>query len=103
MMKKNKKNKEEIMTKTIKELSEMDGRVYVHLASAEKAERFLRQAEEEGFTFADGVKPTERHCSEIMAVNHDRTINYVGYVGHMAYGSGTDEVNGEKLIRVEYE
>ena len=101
MKMKMKMNKEEIMT--IKELSEMEGRVYVHLANAEKAKKFLRQAEEEGFTFRDGARPTERECAEVMAVNHDHTINYVGFAGHVAYGSGADKIDDEKLIRIEYE
>ena len=90
-----------MMTKTIKALSEMEGRVYVHLVDAETGERFLRQAEQEGFTFTDGARPTERHYSEIMAVNHDRTINYVGFAGHIAYGNA-GMVGNETLIRIDF-
>lgn len=90
------------MTKTIKSLSEMDGRVYVLLSTPEAGEMFLRQAEEEGFTFCDGKKPTERHFGNIMAVNPDMTINYVGTNGRIAYGSGAETVGGKKLIRVDF-
>ena len=48
------------MSKSIKELSQMDGRVYVYLRTAAIAKEFLKQAETEGFTFCDGIKPTER-------------------------------------------
>ncbi len=88
--------------KTLRELAEQEGRVYVHLASEELAEQFLRQAEQEGFTFRDGAKPTERDAAEVMALNPDHTINYVGAVGMIAFGSGAKTVGGKKLIRVEY-
>ena len=89
--------------KTIKALSERDGRVYVLLANQKVGDIFLRQAEEEGFTFCDGVKPTKRPYENIMAVNPDRTINYVGTNGRIAYGSGAKTVNGEELIRVAFD
>ena len=88
--------------KTLRELAEQDGRVYVHLASEEHTKQFLLQAEQEGFTFRDGVKPTEREAAEVMALNPDCTINYVGAVGMIAFGSGAKTVGGKWLIRVEY-
>mgnify|MGYP003298149689 CR=1 FL=1 len=89
--------------KTIKALSERDGRVYVMLSTPEMGEKFLRQAEAEGFTFCDGKKPTERHYENVMAVNPDMTINYVGTNGRIAYGSGAKTVDGKELIRVAYD
>ena len=86
----------------ITELSKMDGRVYVYLKNAETGEKFLNMAEDEGFTFCDGEKPTNRYYAEIMAVNKDSTVNYVGFVGRVAYGSGADKVGGEKLIKVDF-
>ena len=89
--------------KTITEISQLDGRVYVHLATQELALQFLRQAEEEGFTFRDGAKPTSRGATEVMAVNADRTINYVGFAGHIAYQSGAKAVGQRRLIKVEFD
>ena len=74
--------------KTIPELSQLDGRVYVRLPTDEIANHFMRQADAEGFTFGDGVKPTNRCATEVMAVNPYQTINYVGAAGHMAFGAG---------------
>ncbi len=91
------------MSKAIKSLSEMAGRVYVYLADSAIGEKFLQQAEQEGFTFEDGVKPTERHYSEIMAINHNLTINYVGFIGRIAYGSGAETMGNKKLIRIDFE
>ena len=91
------------MSRTIKELAELESRVYVHLANDKVGNDFLRQAEAEGFTFGDGVKPTEREYAEIMAINHDGTINYVGAVGMMAYGSGAKMIGNKQLIRIEFD
>ena len=91
------------MSKTIRELSQMNGRIYIYLPTPELGERFLRQAELEGFTFGDGEKPTERQYADVMAVNRNGTINYVGTNGRIAYGSGAEKIGGETLIRINYE
>ena len=84
--------------KTIKELANMGEHVYVHLKDEETAERFLHQAESEGFTFGDGVNPTDRHWSDLYATHPDGTLNYVGSVGRIEYASGADS-----CVRVEYQ
>lgn len=71
--------------KTIKGLVKTKEKMYVYLESKELAEKFLIQAEAEGFTFGDGVKPTERHTSNLFTVYGDMTISYVGTVGHIYY------------------
>ena len=87
---------------TIRDLAMQDGRVYVRLATPELRRKFMEQADAEGFTFSDGVKPTRRDADVNMSVNRDLTINYVGMFGRMAYGSGTKTTCGKLLIRVEY-
>lgn len=84
--------------KTIRELASMGERVYVHLKDEETAMSFLRQAESEGFTFGDGVNPTDRHWSDLFAIHPDGTLNYVGSVGRIEYTSSTDS-----CVRVEYQ
>lgn len=91
------------MSKTIRELSEINGRVYIFLRTPELGRRFLMQAEQEGFTFGDGEKPTARQYAEVMAVNRDITINYVGTNGRIAYGGGAVKIGSEPLIRIDYE
>lgn len=90
-------------SRTITELSKLNGRVYVYLANDEIDNKFMQQAEHEGFTFGDAAKPTERNYAEIMAVNHDTTINFVGANGRIAFGSGTQKIGNEALIRVDFE
>ena len=87
--------------RTINDLLKLNGRVYVYLANAEIGNRFLQQAEAEGFTSHDGVKPTERVYSTIMAVNRDKTVNFVGSIGYIAFGSGAKTVCSEQLIRID--
>jgi len=90
--------------KTLKELINKDNsKVYVYLANKEIGNKFMQQAEDEGFTFNDGAKPTSRCYAEIMAVNSNYTINFVGNVGRIAFGSGTKTVSGQKLVRVDFE
>ena len=84
--------------KTIKELASTGERVYVHLKDEETAMRFLHQAESEGFTFGDGVSPTDRHCSDLYAIHPDVTMNYVGSAGRIEFASGADS-----CVRVEYQ
>lgn len=89
--------------RTIKELSQRDGRVYVYLSNVSVGEKFMEQAESEGFAFADGAKPTERCYAEVMAVNKDMTINFVGANGRIAFGSGAKKIGNDDLIRVDFQ
>lgn len=79
-----------------------NSRIYLHFETSELACRFLADAEAEGFTFGDGAKPTSRKPDSIFALNDDMTINYVGFIGHMAFSSGTDKIEERKLVRIEY-
>ncbi len=76
-------------------------RIYIHLADQETVQRFVADAQEEGFTFADGAKLTDREISDIMAINEDMTVNFVGVVGHIAY-QAANEVGGKPLVKIEY-
>lgn len=82
-------------------LSDYDGRIYIYLASAELGKRFLQDAENEGFRFCDGVKPTQREADSIFAINDNMTINCVGFVGHIAY-CVADKSGNEKLFKLDY-
>ena len=83
--------------RTIRNLVEQYGKVCVYLSSTEIAEKFIILAEHEGFTFADGVKPAQKHISDILSVSRDGMISYVGFVGRIALGSGT-----KKLICINF-
>ena len=49
--------------RTVKELSKMDGRVYVFVKDESIRKIFLQDAENEGFTFGDQVLPTDSEYS----------------------------------------
>ena len=88
--------------RAIAELMGLPGRVYVYLEDEETAEEFFVRAEEEGFVFGDGEKPSKKQRDCIIAVNKNRTLNYVGFAGHAAFGSGTKMLGNEPLIRIDY-
>ena len=53
---------------SIQNLLQLNGKVYVYLANDEIGNKFMQQAESEGFTFDDGVKPTGRCYAEIITI-----------------------------------
>ena len=88
--------------KPLTALSQLDAKVYVHLPTPELGCAFMQQAEAEGFTFADGTKPTERPDETFECLNPDHTLSFIGMFGRQAYGSGTNTTCGKTLVRVEY-
>lgn len=88
--------------RSVTELSKLRGKVYVFLKNEVVAGKFLRDAETEGFTFGDGVKPTSRPGNNLYVVNKDWTISHVGLAGHIAFKSAKT-IGDQKLIRIDYE
>lgn len=82
-------------------LSTHTGRIYIYLATDDIGKQFLQDAENEGFLFHDGVKPTQREADSIFAINDDMTINYVGFVGHVAY-QAANRIGNQPLIKIDY-
>lgn len=89
------------MSRTIKNLTELNGVVYVYLSDSATGKRFLEDAEKEGFTFGDGAKPTSRDYAMVMAVHPDNTLNYVGAVGNAAFDMA-DKIGDKVLYRIDY-
>lgn len=75
-----------------------DKDVWVGLKDSETAKRFLEDVEKEGFTFGDGVKPTERPRDNVYALKKNKTLSFVGSVGHIRYFQASDE----RLIKIDY-
>ncbi|MGM9554751.1 MAG: hypothetical protein ACI3V2_10625 [Faecousia sp.] len=61
----------------------------------------MQDAENEEFTFTDGTNPTQKHASDIIALNPDATINYVGFVGRVAF-QATNRIGNQPLIKIDY-
>ncbi len=90
------------MSKITNLLFAYTGRIYVYLATENICNQFLKDAENEGFTFCDGTKPTAKHSSDILAINDDMTMNYVGFIGRMAY-QAANKIGNESLVKIDYQ
>ncbi len=85
----------------IEDLAKLEGRVYLHFRDTETLERFIRDAESEGYHYADGVFLRDRRPQFRMALNDDHTINFLGFAGMWAFDIA-EEVGHKKLIRIDY-
>ena len=84
--------------KTISELrASTDKKVYVYLADNETQQKFISDAENEGYTFGDGVKISEREADTFYAVNENHTVNFINGIGRMAFQADSDNI-----LRVDY-
>ena len=88
--------------RTIGNLTSLEGKVCVYLESRTLGNLFLKNAEAEGFTFADGTKPTEKEWEPVIIVDKNWTLRYlVGMAAHMAFRNPKSVV-GEPWIRIDY-
>ena len=85
--------------RTVRELCELGERVFVYFSDRDVGNEFLRNAEREGFVFGDEKKPTSKEYDEVMAIHPDGTLNYLGFIGYMAWRHPESSV--PKLIRVD--
>lgn len=84
--------------KTIKQLVlKNEKRVYVYLEDKETQERFISDAEAQGYTFSDGVKISERAADDFYAINDNNTVNFINCIGRIAFQSGSD-----RIVRIDY-
>lgn len=86
-----------MQNRKISDLLVEDKKVYIYLSNGEISRQFLQDAEDEGFTYDDGVKPTERDVSDLFRIFKDKKMCYVGITGRIAFGSG-----GSDVVRVDY-
>lgn len=84
--------------RTIKELISNEKKVYILLNSKAIQFRFMSDAEREGITYGDGIKPTERTVDDIMSLRSDATICFLGWAGRMYYHH-----NKNNVLRIDYE
>ena len=86
--------------RTLKQLAEKEGKVWVYLDNEEAGKAFLRQAQEEGFHFGDGVCPCAREWFYVMGLHSDMTICYASLynwtLSFAAHAEGTP-------VRIDYE
>jgi hypothetical protein len=86
--------------RTINSLREnLNGKIYIYLKDRQICERFLQDAENEGYLFGK-IKPTETDGADIIALEKSKQLSYVGFVGHMAFQC-PNGVQGD-FYRVDY-
>ncbi len=91
--------------RTLTALTKLNGRVYVYCGDLETQRQFIENAEREQFRYGDGVSLRERTPDAVMALNKNRTVNFIGFAGRMAFqyadhfDSGKDAI---PLIKVDY-
>ena len=89
--------------RTIKDLTDLQGRVFLYFSDSTIRDQFITDAREEGVTYGDGVSLTEREPDSIMALNGNMTVNFVGMYGRMHFQQPSDpERQSDPLIRVDY-
>lgn len=86
--------------RTITELLSLEGRVYVYAENEAIRDQFLEQAQEEGFLFGDGILPTKRPLDTIYALNKDKTMNFLGMWGTLAFKNPS--MASYVITRVDY-
>lgn len=84
--------------RTVRQLINKDKKVYILLKSRAIQYRFMSDAEREGITYSNNVKPTQIPAEDIMALQSDGTICFLGWAGHMCYHCGD-----KAAIRIDYE
>lgn len=84
--------------RTISELIRQEGKVYILLNSKAIQYRFMSDAEIEGITYGDGTRATDRQVDDIMALQPEGSICFLGWAGRMCYHNSKGRV-----LRVDYE
>ena len=61
--------------RTIRDLTDLQGRVFLYMSDSTIRDQFISDASEEGVTYGDGMPLTEREPDAIMALNENMTVN----------------------------
>ena len=86
------------MSKTLTELvRNTNKRVYIYLPDNESLQAFISNAETEGFKFAGGKRISEMPLDDFYALNKNLTVNYINFIGRIAYQCGA-----ENILRIDY-
>lgn len=94
----NKNLKEYDISKILTELVfSTNQRVYVHLPDKETLQAFIKNAEAEGFKFAGGKAISKMPLDDFYALNKNMTVNYINFIGRVAYQCGV-----ENILRIDY-
>ncbi|MCR5782204.1 MAG: hypothetical protein K6G90_05645 [Clostridia bacterium] len=79
----------------------LPGRIYVFLKDEKTKAEFLADAKAEGWSFGDPGLP-EVLKDDIICVNGNKQLCYVGFVGHTAFGCGGGNDPDGQFHRIDY-
>lgn len=89
------------MNRTIENLrNAISDKIYIYCDDEKNSKQFIRDAENEGYRFGK-IKPTENSWSNIVALEQNKQLSYVGFCGHMAFQCNGGDNGG--LTRIDYE
>lgn len=89
------------MNRTIENLRNViSDKIYIYCDNEKIGKQFMRDAENEGYRFGK-IKPTENGWSNIVALEQNKQLSYVGFCGHMAFQCNGGDNGG--LTRIDYE
>lgn len=83
----------------IKNLIQKDKKVYILLKDKGTQFRFMSDADREGITYGDGVKATDRQVDEVMSLQPNGTICFLGWAGRICYHHSKQN----NAIRIDYD
>ena len=61
----------------------LDGKIYIYCRDEKTAIDFLAAAEKEGYRFGS-IKPTNNNTDDFIALEDNKQLSYVGFVGRIA-------------------
>ena len=83
----------------LKDLITNYSKVWIYCENEGSQEKFLKQAEEEGFLALNGQQPTELFHHHLYSINDDMTMGYLSnMIWCMTFQTGMD-----KHVRIDYE
>lgn len=86
------------MSKPLTELvHSTNKRIYVYLSDIETIRMFINNAEKEGFSFSENKRILDMPLDNFYALNKNLTVNYINFIGRVAYQCGA-----ENILRVDY-
>ncbi len=79
----------------------LKGRIYIYCANEKIGRQFLCDAEKEGYRFGK-TKPTDSKWSNIIAVETNKQLSYVGFCGHAAFQCNGGSNSEGSFHRIDY-
>ena len=75
-------------------------RIYLYLGKQDGFRNFINYAKKEGITFGDNVDISTKPYADILALNENMTVNYVGMWGTMAFRH--PEASSRYVVRIDF-